>query len=452
MLKIFSHAGPFLCNEKIIGDLRLVIIFFLTLFSFFTLNNTLAGKIEKFEEIPLLKASDLMPGEVLSGPHHQVEENVTNDGFTNYYNIQSDFGYFNAFGNDMLIIRVQEIYALAKITEIKNSKMFTDSMAAAAMSPLQGAYNTITDPVGTVASVPKGVSRFIGRAGRKVTGANVKAGEHYKDNTAAAILGYTKAKKEIAKKLSVDPYSTNEQLQNGLKDLAWASVAGGMSVNMALRFSPIGLAGLAISSANRSNKVRDLAEDLLPNEIPDANLKLLKEGGEIENSMAKHILHHPWYSPTQKNLVCWRIAHLEAVTDFKDFCTIPLQADSIEDAFLFQRTSDLIAHIDQHYEKIVKIEAEQGFIVCNTEKGKRIIPIPIDYGFWTKETAAVDRKNMNYFDRISRRSKGQTQIWITGILSDRFKEEMNARYLRVVENAFELYTDDQIADTPPTLN
>ncbi len=426
--------------------------FFLALFSYFTLINTLTGETDSFEDVPLLKASDIMPAEILSGPYHRVEEAVTNDGFTNYYTIQSDFGNFKAFGNDMLITRVHEIYALAIIIEIKKSKVFTESMTAAAISPLQGAYHTITNPIGTVSSVPKSAARYIGKAGRKVTGANVKSGEHFKDNTAAAMLGYTKAKKEIAEKLSVDPYSSNEQLQNELKDLAWASVAGGMSVGMALKFSPIGLAGIAISSANRSNQVRDLATDLHPSDIPDANLKLLREGGNLENRLAKKMLHHPWYSPTQKNFVCWQISNLNAVTNFKEFCAIALQADSMEDALLFQRTVDLIIHIDQNYEKIVAIHAEQGFIVCNTESGKRIIPAPIDYGFWTEETAAEDHKNMNYFDRIARQSKEHTQLWITGIISKRFKEEMAERKLMVVESAFELYNEDYLDGILLTLN
>ncbi len=426
--------------------------FFLALFSYFTLINTLIGETDSFEDVPLLKASDIMPAEILSGPYHRVEEAVTNDGFTNYYTIQSDFGNFKAFGNDMLITRVHEIYALAKIVEIKKSKIFTESMTAAAMSPLQGAYHTITNPVGTVSSVPKSAARYIGKAGRKVTGANVKSGEHFKDNIAATMLGYTKAKKEIAEKLTVDPYSSNEQLQNELKDIAWASVAGGMTVGMALKFSPIGLAGMAISSANRSNQVRDLAADLHPSDIPDANLKLLREGGNLENRLAKKMLHHPWYSPTQKNFVCWQISNLNAVTNFKEFCAVALQADSMEDALLFQRTVDLIIHIDQNYEKIVAIHAEQGFIVCNTESGKRIIPAPIDYAFWTEETAAEDHKNTNYFDRIARQSKEHTQLWITGIISTRFKKEMAERNLMVVESAFELYNDDYLDGILLTLN
>ncbi len=404
-----------------------------------TLIGSLEGKPEEFEEIPLLKASELMPAAVLSGPYHEVEEVVYNDGFTNYYNINSDFGYFRAVGNDMLIIRVQEIYALAKIDAIKQSKVFTDSMATAAMSPLQGAYHTITNPIGTVANVPKSITRYIGKAGRKVSGGNVKAGEHYKDNTAAALLGYTKAKKEIAQELSVDPYSTNEQLQNEIKDLAWACCAGGMSVNMPLRFVSMGIAGMAISAANRSNQVRDLAEDLLPNEIPDANRKLFSDGARLNKRLAKEVLRHPWYSPTQKNLICWRMSNVKQVKNFNEFCEVALGAESFQEAFLFQRTADLIYLIDQNYENIVSIKAEHGYIVCHTKSGKRIIPASIDYGFWTEENADVDRKKMNYFDRVSQQGNGQTEIWVSGFLSERFKQELAKRKLVVVENAFERY-------------
>jgi len=40
--------------------------------------------------------------------------------------------------------------------------------------------------------------------------------------------------------------------------------------------------------------------------------------------------------------------------------------------------------------------------------------------------------------------KSNTQLWIIGIIYEKFKEEMTERNLMVVENAFELYNNDYL--------
>ncbi len=62
-----------------------------------------------YEQPPTLKASDVLPPEARKGAHHEVHEEVVNDGFMNRYRIASDFGRFEAYGELVLAVRVQEI-------------------------------------------------------------------------------------------------------------------------------------------------------------------------------------------------------------------------------------------------------------------------------------------------------------------------------------------------------
>src|SRR5262249_14935656 len=66
-----------------------------------------------YETPAVLSASKLLPPELLSGPHHRVQEQVRNDGYLNIYTIDSKFGQFTAVSTAILRKRVQEINALA---------------------------------------------------------------------------------------------------------------------------------------------------------------------------------------------------------------------------------------------------------------------------------------------------------------------------------------------------
>ena len=50
----------------------------------------------EFEAPPTFKAGEILPPELLQSEHHRVEEIVENDGYLNYYRIESDFGPFDA--------------------------------------------------------------------------------------------------------------------------------------------------------------------------------------------------------------------------------------------------------------------------------------------------------------------------------------------------------------------
>ena len=57
---------------------------------------TLSTAAQDFEAPPRLLAQDLVGEELLSGPYHHVDEEVSNDGRMNHFLIRSDFGDFLA--------------------------------------------------------------------------------------------------------------------------------------------------------------------------------------------------------------------------------------------------------------------------------------------------------------------------------------------------------------------
>ena len=45
-----------------------------------------------YENAEDLSAADILPGDLLKGQHHTVDDRVRNDGFLNYYTIKSHYG------------------------------------------------------------------------------------------------------------------------------------------------------------------------------------------------------------------------------------------------------------------------------------------------------------------------------------------------------------------------
>ncbi len=121
-----------------------------------------------FEELPELKASEILKPEVFQGPHHTVRESVPTSSGMNQFVIDSDFGVFDADGNEMLLRRVKEVYAIVQLKDVSKTDQFKQSLLTAAQGPYNAAKNLVKDPVTAVSNVPKGMMKFMGRAGQSI--------------------------------------------------------------------------------------------------------------------------------------------------------------------------------------------------------------------------------------------------------------------------------------------
>src|SRR4029077_7004631 len=152
-----------------------------------------------FEELPELNASEILKPELLKGPHHVVRDPVPTASGMNQFTIDSDFGVFEADGNEMLLQRLKEIDAIARLREVSRSDEFKKSLVAAAKSPLNSAKNIAKDPAQAISNVPKGIMRFLGHAKETVEnigkGENDGAGEGSRMKDA---IGYSDKKRKIA--------------------------------------------------------------------------------------------------------------------------------------------------------------------------------------------------------------------------------------------------------------
>ena len=150
----------------------------------------------------------------------------------------------------------------------------------------------MTNPIDTAKGVPAGIGRFFKSVGQGVDNAVSSSSEGDTAGAAKHALGINKAKRELAKKIGVDPYTTNPYLSKRLDDLANAAFAGGVSLNV-MAVSTACVATVVSATITVSN----LAWDLAPEDVREPNEKELK-ALKVDAATSQRLLDNRWYTPT----------------------------------------------------------------------------------------------------------------------------------------------------------
>src|SRR5947208_6842733 len=251
-----------------------------------------------FEELPELKASEILKPELLKGPHHVIRDPVPTASGMNQFAIDSDFGVFEADGNETLLQRLKEVDAIARLRDVSRTDEFKNSLVAAAKSPLNSAKNIARDPAQAISNVPKGIMKFLGRAKQTVENVGKGGGEDDGEgNRMKDVIGYSDKKRKIALQMGIDPYSTNTVLQKELDDVAWASWGGGFTFSVAT-FPISGPIGAALTVTNLNTTVGQLLREKSPAELKQINRTTFRAMG-ASTSDTERILHGRAYTTTQ---------------------------------------------------------------------------------------------------------------------------------------------------------
>src|SRR5262249_19751247 len=133
-----------------------------------------------YEKEPVLAAKDLVGPELLKGPHFTTDPKVPVVGFLARFTIRPPYGTFEAHGQRMLPIRVNEVEVLSALDNVSRSREFTAAAGRAIARPVTAAANIVTRPVETARGIPAGVGRLFGRvrlAGRSIASAATAPGQ-----------------------------------------------------------------------------------------------------------------------------------------------------------------------------------------------------------------------------------------------------------------------------------
>lgn len=377
--------------------------------------NSLAEDAQNYETPGNILASGIFPENLLKGPDHRIqEEGVTYNGFTNRFSIHSRFGRMSAVGNAMVPVRVQEIRAIAKLAEMKNSTAFVDGLKESGGSMVQTTKNLVVHPVDTVSGIPSGLFNLF--ADTKVIAGQALKGESSLSEAVTkggqATVGFSRNKRELAFSLGVDLYSNNKVLQEYLNSVSWATTGGSFTVDLG-KAAVSGPAGMALSALSTTRSLTRMMKDNSGPGLHRINEDALKNAG-LEDSAIDRFLANKSLTPRHQTAITNAIVSLKQAKNREAFLNvISKHARTADDAYMYQAAAAMIAGYNRKIAPIMNIGAHERVVMFKNEKGDYVLTYPIDNFFWTEQTAG---KTRTVTEKLP--TDGKKELWISGRFSE----------------------------------
>jgi len=393
---------------------------------------TPVGAQSGFETEPVLKAQDLAAAELLKGPRYTVDSRVPVKGFLARFTIRSDFGTFEAHGIHMLQIRVKEVVAIGQLDDMSKTKEFAEAAGKAIARPVTSTVHMLIHPIDTITGFPDGVGRLFDRiklGGEKVvaaaTAADTSGGQKVADvsqrvgSITVNALGYEKERRDLAKGLGVDPYTTNPVLAKKLDDMAWVAFSGRFGIQAAVSvLVPYSMAMSAVTITNTT------VYDTPPADLINKAQATFAATG-ASDAQVTALMKNPQYSLSTLTALaqgCQRLQGVNGLASVVDFAAI---AKTQDETRLAAAAVNMLARHHETVERIALVTAP-GPILGRTAGGAVVVPAPVDYVAWTERAARfAGREDL----KAPKRS-----AWLSGQMSLRAAKEFRARGWTVDES------------------
>jgi hypothetical protein len=271
----------------------------------------------------------------------------------------------------------------------------------------RGLTNLVVHPVNSV----KGIGKGIGELGGKIGGVFRKKEKGEKGD---GFLSSTK--RQLAKKLGVDVYSRNPDLQARLDSMAKANMGGRGIVAVATFFVPVGLIASAVMTVSNINNAADqLVDDNDRGDLFKLNKKALLDLGFSQEKVLR-FLNHPYYTPRELTYLRFyleklkRVQGFEVILDVATAATSEVPADKI--LHEAQITADSLGDAPRAMRLVV---IPEGIILANEDKVALITAYDLlDNSVLGRRVA---EKAISFRQSLSKRS---AEIWNGGAVTPGF--------------------------------
>jgi hypothetical protein len=379
----------------------------------------------QFETPPTLPAQELAPATLINGEGFHVDEEVPTDGLTAHFTLRSNVGTFQANGLEMLRIRVAEIPAIVELNQTSKTKVFAQALATNAAAPVTAAGQMVMHPVDTVTGLPAGVGRFFGRvslgaqklkeaATQPEEGtAGEKAGQVASRpfHTTRDVLGYEQERRGLAKKLHVDPYTTNPILAKQLDDFAVVAFRAHVGVTTAMSvFIP---GSMAITA---TRVVSTWVYDTPRADLIVQNQKKLQQMG-VPDATIHAFMGNEAFPLSVQTAFVEDLTRVSGVPGSINIVALASTAESEEQARFLAACLDMLANYHQSQTPLVSIIA-RGTVIGRDRAGAIVVPAEVDYVSWTKRTS--------YFANRPDLVSPKRGAWLSGQMSPLAKKNFQA--------------------------
>jgi hypothetical protein len=370
-------------------------------------------------------AKEVLPPAAAAGADYTVSDPVVADGYMYQFKVKSPYAVFDVTGTGALRKLEREIWAIGQLKNVTKSDAFLKSLKDQAGKPLVFAKDVVTKPGETLSGIPKGVGRLFSNAASSITSKK----DPSQESTAKELLLVGSFKREYAARFDVDPYSSNKVLQDELEKIGKAAAFGSWTASAAM--IPIsGPASSVITATSLAKSFNNVLATEPPSRIRVINEEKLGQMG-IAPDIANIYLDHPVYTPRQDLLMVDSLHRLGAATGRDAYLKASLAATDEVEANFFVNMAQILRGYHEKQSPITGITMVGPLTVAQTKAGAAMIPFALDYGVWTANA-----------DRLSQELKtnyrapgfnGTFEFWVTGTLSPKGKQELQARGFTVVE-------------------
>jgi hypothetical protein len=387
----------------------------------------LAATLPAVEPMPTLDSKMLAPAELLNGAGYTVDTPVPVVGYVGQFTLRAPAGTFNADGTEMLAIRIGELAAIAQLSQLSQTGVFADALAASAVRTGAAIGQAVMNPVGTISGIPAGVGRFFQSAATSISRATESSAGPNSDqsagNTANEILGINRAQRRIAQQVGADPYTTNPVLAKQLNDLARAAFAGGVSLDVALAVSTAGVSTAISATATVSNLVWEKS----PADIRALHEQRLSAMG-VGTDTIRAFVTNRWLPPTLSVPFVDNLAQLSAAKNRAAVVALASTVASEGEARFMVNAVGMARQVSTERDPVVALDLTGRIMVVRTRGNRIVVPAPVDYVAWTEAVKAfAERNNL-------KSARAQRQVLVTGLASTRAREGLQATGWAVQEH------------------
>jgi hypothetical protein len=352
----------------------------------------------------VLKASELLPANLLHGESYRVRDQVVTDGFMAHFTIDSDFGTIEAIGVPQAEKLIGEVAAIRTLVETSKGDLFAEGLKRSIEQPIDAVKNIVAHPVDSVKAAPTTVGHFFSKIGSSVSTGFNKVKERTRGdgppptageigsgigNAAKNAAGFDKAKLDTARQLGVDPYSDNPRLQEEMDKVTWAFFAGGLPLRVG---AAVVSAGVAVAATNMVG-IPDDTYDLTAGELLLQDGRTLAEMGVTDDDIYQ-FKAQPMMSTTRRHQIVVALERLPTtrgrglVIRLANACETVEQADFLVGALAILARQQQAGTAD--YTSVEVIGRLPGAM---TATGELHVPAPVDYVTWTGQVAGFSHRD-----------------------------------------------------------
>jgi hypothetical protein len=311
-------------------------------------------------DVGQLAAIDLVEPSLLSSPLHTVRPCARIVGHMARFELDTRFGPLVADSIALLHIRVEELPAIERLERASHAGMATEAAGDSVRATARGIGQVASRPLQTLAELPAGALRFFQRKLDELGQAAIDTSERTSDQITGAgdaydrvssrpgvvlaeppadpwwqrgggkllglgkdWVGYGKVRRTWARRLGVDPYSSNPLLNARMDALAWSALAGGKAVAMAS--GQLGAsAGTALGITRRLN---DIVWEMPPEQLRQRNDARLAALG-CEAPERRRFLRNGRFAPGQQTALTDALVELQPASGCADLLELAAALDT----------------------------------------------------------------------------------------------------------------------------